>query len=184
MSNGYKIDLHKFETFTMDTAKLYVKLYSWYPMSPTMHKLLIHAPLIIENAILPIGRLSEEAAEARNKHFRRYREDRARKCSRKACNIDVLNRLLITSDPLISSIRPTTKKKSNPLLSETLQLILPSEPTSIVEEQVSEEEDDDDEEEEEEEEEEYEEEEEEGTTSDEQEVFSGEELCDACSDEN
>lgn len=53
----------------MDTAKLYVQLYPWYPMTPTVHKILIHGATVIENALLPIGQLSEEAAEARNKHF-------------------------------------------------------------------------------------------------------------------
>lgn len=45
--------------------------------------------IIIQNALLPIGQLSEEAAEARNKHFRLYRENYARKFSRKECNVDI-----------------------------------------------------------------------------------------------
>ena len=49
---------------------------------PTMHKVLRHGTTIIEQAILPIGQLSEEAAEARNKHFRLYRQNYARKSSR------------------------------------------------------------------------------------------------------
>lgn len=56
----------------METAKLYIQLYPWHPMTPTMHKILIHSVTVIENALLPIGLLSEEA-EARNKHFRQYR---------------------------------------------------------------------------------------------------------------
>lgn len=68
---------------------MYVKLYPWYPMSPTVHKILMHGPLVIQNAILPIGQLSEEAAKARNKHFRVYRQGYLRKCSREACNTDV-----------------------------------------------------------------------------------------------
>lgn len=42
--------------------------------------------------------LSEEAAEARNKHFRKFREQYARKFSRTDCNMDVLNRLLLVLD--------------------------------------------------------------------------------------
>jgi hypothetical protein len=41
-------------------------------MTPPMHKMLIHGAIVIENALLPIGQLSEEAAEARNKYFRLY----------------------------------------------------------------------------------------------------------------
>lgn len=37
-------------------------------MTSTMHKILIHGAVITKNALLPIGQLSEEAAEARNKH--------------------------------------------------------------------------------------------------------------------
>lgn len=75
-------------------------------MSPTLHKILIHGPEIVRTAPLPIGMLSEEAAEHRNKHFREYRMKFARKCSRTAGNEDILNRLLLTSDPLFSCLRP------------------------------------------------------------------------------
>lgn len=51
------------------TQQSYIEEYGWHPMTPTMHKILLHGADIIENAILPIGQLSEEAAEARNKHF-------------------------------------------------------------------------------------------------------------------
>lgn len=66
----HKVDTQKFAAYAMETAKFYVQLYSWHPKTPAMHKILIHGPTVIENALLPIGQLSEEAAEARNKHFR------------------------------------------------------------------------------------------------------------------
>lgn len=62
-------------------------------MSPTVHKILFHGPIVIANASLPIRQLSEEVAEARNKHFRLYRERFSRKCSREARSMDVINRL-------------------------------------------------------------------------------------------
>ena len=50
LSSGLKIDTQKFENFAEQTAKLYalvilsqwlyVDLYEWHPMSPTMHKIL------------------------------------------------------------------------------------------------------------------------------------------------
>lgn len=79
-----------------------MNLYDWHPMTPTMHKILVHGAVIIEKALLPIGQLSEEAAEARNKHFRCYRQDFARKFSRENYNQDVFNRLLLSSDLLLS----------------------------------------------------------------------------------
>jgi len=80
-------------------------------MSQTLHKILIHGATVISHVIVPIGQLSEEAAEARNKHFRLYRQNFSRKCSREACNNDVLKRLLLSSDPYLSSIRPKPQKK-------------------------------------------------------------------------
>lgn len=40
-----------------------------------VHRVLIHGSDVISAALLPIGMLSEEALEARNKDFRRYREN-------------------------------------------------------------------------------------------------------------
>nr|XP_022907706.1 uncharacterized protein LOC111419170 [Onthophagus taurus] len=74
ISSGHKIDVNKFSEYCRYTAKLYIQLYYWYLMSPTLHKILIHGPTVLEKALLPIGALSEEAAESRNKHFRQYRE--------------------------------------------------------------------------------------------------------------
>ncbi|KAJ4438245.1 hypothetical protein ANN_14184 [Periplaneta americana] len=126
ISSGHKVDTLKFAAYVMDTAKLYVQLYSWHPMTPTMHKILIHGPTVIENALLPIGQLSEEAAEARNKHFRSYRQNYARKFSRESCNLDIINRLLRSSDPLLTSMRPTQRKRTKPFLKETTEMLLPS----------------------------------------------------------
>lgn len=115
MSSGYKIDIKKFEKFAELTAELYVEIYGWYPMTPTMHKILRHDVTIIDQAILPIGQLSEEAAEARNKHFRDYRQNFSRKFSIEICNRGIINRLLLSSDPLLSSVRKRLKNKRNPV---------------------------------------------------------------------
>ncbi|XP_029053996.2 uncharacterized protein LOC114881388 [Osmia bicornis bicornis] len=141
ISSGHKINVEKFGIYTMDTAKLYVQLYSWYPMTPTVHKVLIHGPLVIQDALVPIGQLSEEAMEARNKYVRNYRLNHARKFSREGCNMDVLKRLLVTSDPLISSLRKNIKKKSEPYTKEVTEMFLP-----ISEAEEEEEEEDTDEE--------------------------------------
>lgn len=49
-------------------------------MTHTPHKDLVHALLIVEHALLVLDLLSEEAADARNKHFRLYQQNFAR-CS-------------------------------------------------------------------------------------------------------
>lgn len=131
ISSGHKINVDIFLEYAMETAELYVKLYPWHPMTPTVHKILIHGPIVIENALLPVGQLSEEAAEARNKHFRLYRQNYARKFSRVSCNLDVLNRLLLSSDPLLTGMRPLPRKRTQPFLKETLQMLLPAEPSNV-----------------------------------------------------
>lgn len=126
ISSGHKANLQKFANYCLETAKLYISLYHWHPLTPTMHKILIHGATVMEKALLPIGLLSEEAAEARNKHFRMFRYNFARKFSREQCNQDVLNRLLLSSDPLITSLRPTPKKKTHLFLKETIEMLLPA----------------------------------------------------------
>lgn len=79
-------------------------------MPATVHKVLYHGMDIIKTFIIPIGQMSEEAQEARNKEIRRYRESFTRKNSRTNTNDDLLKRLLISSDPLITSLRKSTKK--------------------------------------------------------------------------
>lgn len=124
LSSGFEINLVEFEKFCLETRKLYLSLYSWYYMPVTVHKLLIHSTEVIKTAIVPIGQLSEEAQEARNKDCRRFREHNTRKCSRLATNRDLLNMLILTSDPLINSLREVPKKKSNKLCAEVLKLII------------------------------------------------------------
>ncbi|XP_065677602.1 uncharacterized protein LOC136092898 [Hydra vulgaris] len=125
ISSEHKIDVEKFRRYTVKTAELYVQLYQWYPMTPTIHKILIHGFIVIEHALLP-GQLSKEAAEARNKYFCLYRQNNARKLSRE-CNLDVLNRLLISSDPILSGMRKLPRKNTKPFLKETLEMLLPAE---------------------------------------------------------
>ena len=44
ISSRYKIDAVKFDAFAHETAKLHINLHGWYPMSPKMHKVLMHDP--------------------------------------------------------------------------------------------------------------------------------------------
>ncbi|KAK2577580.1 hypothetical protein KPH14_002460, partial [Odynerus spinipes] len=55
--------------------------------------------------------LSEEALEATHKEIRKNRFSYTRKTSRKCTNEDLMRRLLLTSDPLISSFRKIITKK-------------------------------------------------------------------------
>ena len=67
--------------------------------------------------------MSEEAQEARNKEIRRYRESFTRKTSRHNTNEDLLKRLLISSDPYITSLRKSIKKPKRTLSNSCLELL-------------------------------------------------------------
>lgn len=125
LSSGYDINCSEFEKFCVETRKLYLELYSWYYMPVTVHKILVHSVEVIKSCLLPIGQLSEEAQEARNKDCRRFRERHTRKRSRITTNIDLLRMLLITSDPVINSLRELPRKKITILPEEVLKLIVP-----------------------------------------------------------
>lgn len=108
---GAKIHAEKFGEYAAETANLYVKLYGWYYMPASVHKILFHGAKIIEFFVLiPIGILSEEAQESRNKDVKHYREFNTRKCSRINTNEDLIHKLLISSDPYISNLRQKPKK--------------------------------------------------------------------------
>lgn len=112
VASGKQIDMNKFDILTKQTRDLYLEHYNWYYMPSTLHKLLIHGKDIISYFDLPIGHLSEEALEARHKEIRKNRLSHTRKTSRLHSNQDLMNILLLTSDPLISSLRKTMTKRA------------------------------------------------------------------------
>lgn len=127
ISSDFEVNIEKFRQYSLDTAKLYTKLYPWYFMPTTVHKILIHGDRIITSMLLPIGQMSEEAQESCNKYLKRFREDFSRKCDRVKNMEDVLHRLLIASDPVISNLRKLPAKKIKSLDSQAIELLeLPS----------------------------------------------------------
>lgn len=74
MASGYTIDVEAFRNYSIETANIYIHFYPWYYMPAGVHRILLHGADIIKSAVLPIGMLSEEAMESRNKDFRNYRE--------------------------------------------------------------------------------------------------------------
>ena len=128
ISTVFDIDTNKFKIFCIETARLYVKKYPWYVMPPTVHKLLIHGSEVISKSLLPIGQLSEEAQEARHKDLKRFREDFSRKCDREKTNEDIFRRLLISSDPIITSYRHLPDKIIKKFPKAVLNMLLQSQP--------------------------------------------------------
>ena len=118
-----KINTFKFKDFCDRFFDRYVSLYPWYPIPPSLHKIIVHGDKIIESFAVPIGQLSEEASEARNKHFKEFRRDHSRKFSRVDTNIDIMNWLLLTSDPFINSIRTYRDDKYVDFLPEVCNIL-------------------------------------------------------------
>lgn len=138
MASGCKIDCDKFERYAYETAELFIHLYSWYNMPPSVHKILIHGGAIMKKMIFPIGWLFEEAQEAGNKIFKAARAHNSRKCSRKANNEDIIYHLLISSDPVISKLRALQNKKVQDLTMEAKNLLMDDQHYNIQDMEINE----------------------------------------------
>lgn len=67
--------------------------------------------------------LSEEAQEARNKDYRAYRLHHSRRNGRVATNEDVMNNLLLSSDPFINRFRSKLKIKKLEYNNDVIKLL-------------------------------------------------------------
>ncbi|XP_065673257.1 QRFP-like peptide receptor [Hydra vulgaris] len=123
ISCGFELDTDLFREYFTHTAWFYVECYLRYYMRQSIHKMLVHAPSVNDYMTLPIGLLSEESVEARNKDFKKYREHFTHKCDRTKCNEDLFKRLFCTSDPVISLLRTTVRTKKKILREDVLQLL-------------------------------------------------------------
>ena len=72
-------------------------------MPASVRKILVHGADIVSGAILPIGQLSEETQESRNKNLKYFRRSHSKNTSQSSKNEDVFNLLQVSSDPLIST---------------------------------------------------------------------------------
>lgn len=124
ISSGERIDPSKFKRYATETAFYYIKLYDWYCMPTTVHKLLIHGYEIIDKTSIPIGKLSEEAQESMNKEMRRMRENHAWKGSRESTMGDMFRGLLLASDPVVSSFRHNQQKSRTRFPPEVQNLLI------------------------------------------------------------
>ena len=72
--------------------------------------MVVHGVDIVDGVISPIGHLSEEAQESRNKDLKYFRKSLSRKTPRSSTNGDVFNLFLVSSDPIILRLRKLPKK--------------------------------------------------------------------------
>lgn len=71
MASGREVKTAKFGLYCEETARLLIKLYPWYYLPASVYKILIHGSTVMEYFLVPIGQLSEEAQEAKNKEWKR-----------------------------------------------------------------------------------------------------------------
>ena len=111
---GRHIDTEELALVCRKLYLLILNTFPWANITPTLHKVLAHAPDIISsfNNGLELEQLSEEGLEASNKLIRRYRERLSRKFSFEDNIKDVFTRMLCQSDPLLLLNRRV--KKSAP----------------------------------------------------------------------
>lgn len=122
ISSKLPLDSEKFGKYCIETAELLIELYPWFKMPVSVHVLLIHGEQIVRSSMLPIGMMSEEAQEARNKDNKHFREKHARKTSRTDTMNDVFLRLMVTGDIVISS-RSLKQPQSEPLPPEVRSML-------------------------------------------------------------
>ncbi|GBN79412.1 hypothetical protein AVEN_137103-1 [Araneus ventricosus] len=77
----------------------------------------------MDSCILPIGRLSGVGQEAKNKHNKKFRELFTSKTSRIYTNKDLINILLLTTDPFIANLRARPKTKRGKISNEVRELL-------------------------------------------------------------
>ena len=124
INSNSTMDSDIFGLYTAETAKLAIQLFPWYYIPSTVHKVLIHGAEIIQAAALPIGLLWEEAQESLHKDYKDYRLYHRRKCPHTTTNEDVFHKILESSDPYITFLRPEPRKKHLPLSNEATELLI------------------------------------------------------------
>lgn len=108
------LDPIELRQYTTETANHLRSIYPSKNLTPTVHKILYHSADIVayfNQYNIPIGLLSEEALESRNKDIRNNRYKFSRKTGRVQTLIDMFNRLMYSTDPLFDSFRVSSKVK-------------------------------------------------------------------------
>jgi len=134
MRYSHIVDGSKFELLCKETLDKIRATYSWYPLSPSMHKLLVHGHLFLESGVLSMNEMAEDSLESFHKVFKKLRRSNARLTSFKDNNRDLFHRLLLKTDPLIANSNTERLPRSTP---QSIQELLKSVQNVEVEEDVA-----------------------------------------------
>jgi hypothetical protein len=127
LSSSRLLNPKKLEEYCSETAHRLTSEYPTKNLTPTVHKILYHSPKIVEyfnQFSLPVGFLSEEALESRNKDIRNFRSRFARKTGRIDNLKDSFHRLFWGSDIYFGSFRYTPMPKTSHYYPDMEQLFL------------------------------------------------------------
>ena len=112
LSSHEHTNIDDFRRVAGNALDRYNHLYSWYAMSPTLHKVLVHGADIIsflKDDVPSFGMCSEEPMEGCHKLTKHFRTNCARLSKRQWNTFDIFHRLILESDPKISSKRNAFK---------------------------------------------------------------------------
>ena len=123
LNSGYDKNSTKYVEYAKKTASLFEELFCWFYMPVSVHKMLMHGSQVIKSLCISVGHASEEGLEGTHKIIRTAREHHTCKRSRIRSNTDLINWLLLISDPILVSFRKRSQHKLQQLPSEVLQLL-------------------------------------------------------------
>ncbi|KAE8740590.1 hypothetical protein FOCC_FOCC013890 [Frankliniella occidentalis] len=107
-------------SYALQTARDYVAAYPWYRMPCSMHKVLIHGADIMRIAPVPNGPSFRGTFGVTSQ---KYTKHHTRTSSRTKGNTDLLHCLLVSSDPLLYTLRPKPKPKTLKFCPSVLSLL-------------------------------------------------------------
>ena len=91
---------------------------SWYKIASSVHKILLHLKWLLENCPVPPGMTTEEATECNNQRIRLILIKLTRKMSMLKMLSDLVNRLIMISDPVMLEFtmhKAIKKRKVKPM---------------------------------------------------------------------
>ena len=118
----------EFTKYCKETKELYIAELSWYPLSPTGHKVLDHPEhfLNIFPDTIGTGMTSEEPAESANKDIKRFQIEHAFQGNAQRRNKDTFHRLMDRSHPSVLAHlvdKKLERRKREPLPKEVQALL-------------------------------------------------------------
>jgi hypothetical protein len=117
----------EFEKFCKETISIYFDPElgaPWYPMPPSLHRVLYHGRAIIEACPVPLGITSKEGSESNNRFARDFEANHARKSSNENTFMDVFHRLMDKSDPFLVASSGKDKSHKSKLSPDMINLVL------------------------------------------------------------